>query len=76
MASHREIAERAAKEWEKHAHSTTFLDTKLHPKAMGWLIDAIESEVPPVSWTPEHLCSRSRRWPDSTHPSRLSFGVR
>ncbi len=34
------------------------------------------SEVPPVSWTPEHLCSRSPSWPESTHPSRLSSGVR
>ena len=33
-------------------------------------------EVPPVSWTPEHLCSRSPSWPESTHPSRLSSGVR
>ena len=34
------------------------------------------AEVPPVSWTPEHLCSRSPSWPESTHPSRLSSGVR
>jgi hypothetical protein len=33
-------------------------------------------EVPPVSWTPEHLCSRSPQWPESTHPTRRSSGGR
>jgi len=35
-----------------------------------------EVEVPPVSWTPEHLCSRSPPWPESTHLTRRSSGVR
>jgi uncharacterized membrane protein YphA (DoxX/SURF4 family) len=33
-------------------------------------------EVPPVSWTPEHLCSRSPRWQERTHLTRRSSGVR
>ncbi len=43
------------------------------------IIEALEtstSEVPPVSWTPEHLCCRSPRWQERTHLTRLSFGVR
>ena len=37
-----------------------------------WQID----EVPPISWTPEHLCSRSPLWSESPRRSRLSSGVR
>ena len=33
-----------------------------------------DSEVPPISWTPEHLCSRSPQWPESTHRTRRSSG--
>ena len=33
-------------------------------------------EVPPVWWTPEHLCSRSPQWRESTHLTRRSSGVR
>ena len=34
------------------------------------------TEVPPISWTPAHLCSRSPQWPESAHRSRLSSVVR
>ena len=34
------------------------------------------SEVPPVWWTPEHLCSRSPQWQERTHLTRRSSGVR
>ena len=33
-------------------------------------------EVPPVSWTPEHLCSRSPQWQERTHLTLRSSGVR
>jgi len=35
---------------------------------------AVSTEVPPISWTPEHLCSRSPQWPESTHRTRRSSG--
>ena len=41
----RQIAEQAARDWEKFAHSETYLDTKLHPKAMEWLVVAIEDAI-------------------------------
>jgi dienelactone hydrolase len=34
------------------------------------------TEVPPVWWTPEHLCSRSPQWQERTHLTRRSSGVR
>jgi len=34
------------------------------------------AEVPPVWWTPEHLCSRSPQWQERTHLTRRSSGVR
>ena len=36
----------------------------------------VSTDVPPVSWTPEHLCSRSPQWPKSPNRSRRSSGVR
>jgi len=33
-------------------------------------------EVPPISWTPEHLCCRSPQWQEGAHLTRRSFGVR
>ena len=49
-------------------------------KALGRTLPANEVkpifEVTPVSWTPEHLCSRSPLWPRSTHLTRRSSGVR
>jgi len=33
-------------------------------------------EVPPVSWTPGHLCCRSPQWQESTHLTRRSSGGR
>ena len=37
---------------------------------------AKNTEVPPVSWTPEHLCSRSPQWQERTHLTLRSSGVR
>jgi hypothetical protein len=34
------------------------------------------SEVAPVSWTPEHLCSRSPRWPRHDYPTHPRFVAR
>jgi len=41
----RDLATDAAKAWEKHAHAERFIETKLHPRAMGWLIDEIEKAL-------------------------------
>src|SRR6266536_1747205 len=35
-----------------------------------------DREVPPISWTPEHLCCRSPQWQEGAHLTRRSFGVR
>jgi hypothetical protein len=44
MTAHRKIAEDAARAWAKHAHSETYVDP-LHPKAMEWLIGAIQGAI-------------------------------
>ena len=56
-----------------------WLGLEEHHKAIECFTQALviaQSEVPPVSWTPEHLCSRSPPWPESTHLTRRSSGVR
>lgn len=41
----RDLAAATAKAWEKHAHAERYIETKLHPKAMGWLVDEIEKTL-------------------------------
>ena len=48
MAENRQRAEATAKAWESRAHAERYIETKLHPKAMGWLIDEIEKAHPDV----------------------------
>jgi transposase len=43
-----------------------------HKRFSRWAV----TEVPPISWTPEHLCCRSPQWQEGAHLTRRSFGVR
>ena len=57
-------------------YSCVDVDGRAGTLVLDMNFDAAPEEVPPISWTPEHLCSRSPRWQERTRLTRRSSGVR
>jgi len=74
-----EMTKRAAAVF-RHLFNEELSDDEAHwaSRALAILLEEkvinFHPEVPPISWTPEHLCSRSPQWPESTHRTRRSSG--